>query len=514
MAINALLSEEELCLYEILRHPIFCAEFLRNIDITEDSKPWELASYQEEMLADHGKFVSLCCGRVVGKSETILDKVSFYMINNFFTHDPISIVTPNRVHLEPLFNKLRRWLTTHSFLKHYVARKGLNSAIFNIIALNGFQLDCRIAGTGTSGANVMGLHAPIILLDEAGIFPWPVWIELQPCLNGWMAGSQMFIAGVPIGQRERNVLYFADQVDPNVNRFNISQHQNPRYSEADEIRNQKQFGGTDSEEYIHLVLGRHGTPVYAMFDRTKMLIESYDVFVSKVYGLKLKSEPRLLADLLRIMPNPPKRVQKLAIGVDLGYTEPSVFTALYLQDNVWKFLFRITMYQVPYPKQQQFIAELDMKYNPDFIGIDAGGPGKVVIQNLINAGEYLKQQFGSRLVPIDFNTSISVGFDHNGEEMKERAKIYAMQKLQEMTNNHGILYSSVDEEVITELERTVYTRTASGNIVYKTLSDRGGKHGDDHNLASLISFVLGWYYKFDSNFCRQPSKKLWQPRWI
>lgn len=513
--IDPKLTDEELALAEILRHPVFCAEFLRNLDIPEDDEPWELAYYQKDMLCDHGKYVVLCCGRAIGKSEEILDKATWYMVNNFWPHDPVSIVTPNRVHLEPLFTKLRRWLTTHSFLKHYVSNRGINSQMWNILARNSFQLDCRIAGTSGGGSNVIGLHTPIIMLDEAGVFPWGTYIELLPTHNTWQEGAQLFVSGVPTGQRDKNVLFFADQEDPNFNRFNISQHENPRYTDADESRNRKQFGGTESEDYIHLVLGRHGTPVYALFDREKMHISLYDVFVSKIYGSKLKDNPMILGDLLRMLPMPPVGSSQTAIGIDLGYSEPTVIMIMYQINNRWRFLARLMFYQVTYPTQQEFISNLSRRYDPTFIGIDAGGPGKVVVQNLINDERYDRYRLQDKVVSVDFNENVHVGYDESGEELKEKSKIYGMQSLQEMTNIHAITYSSADDDVIVELEKTVYHRTPSGNIVYRTMTERGAsKYGEDHNVAALLTFVLGHYYKFDiHNFSRR-RRKLYSPRWM
>ena len=89
-----------------------------------------------------------------------------------------------------------------------------------------------------------------------------------------------------------------------------------------------------------------------------------------------------------------------------------------------------------------------------------------------------------------------------------------MQRLQELTNLHTICYSSADNDVIVELERTMYSRSPSGNIIYKTLTERGGKYGDDHNVAALLSFVLSLYYKYDIHNYRRRRKKLWKSRWM
>jgi hypothetical protein len=247
-----------------------------------------------------------------------------------------------------------------------------------------------------------------------------------------------------------------------------------------------------------------------------MYVKSYDVFVSKVYGQKVRDNPSLLDDLYRLLPLAPSSANKVAFGIDLGYTEPTVISVLYqTRDSLrWYFVSRIIMYQVAYPIQRDFIAKLDYKYNPDFIGIDAGGPGKSVVQELCHDKRYDKQALYQRVIAVDFQANVSVGYDADGNELKERAKVYGVQKLQEMANNHRIAFSSADDDVITELERTVYSRSPSGNIIYRTLTERGGKQGDDHNLASLISFMLAWYEKYDAHNYKRRRKKLRKAMWL
>ena len=184
-------------------------------------------------------------------------------------------------------------------------------------------------------------------------------------------------------------------------------------------------------------------------------------------------------------------------------------------DLFWKFLARLIFYQVPYPTQEDFISKLDLMYNPTFIGVDAGGPGKVVVQHLVNDRAYDRQQLHKKVVSVDFNAALEVGYDQDGTAMKEKAKVFAMQKLQQLTNNHGIMYSSADDDVIIELERTMYTRSPSGNIIYKTLTELGGQRGNDHNVASLLAFMLGWHHKYgDDVYKRRRKGNLWKPRFI
>ena len=97
----------------------------------------------------------------------------------------------------------------------------------------------------------------------------------------------MWVAGVPTGLRENNVLYFADEVSDDYSKHRTASHDNPRYSTSDDEENKKKYGGVDGEDYIHMVLGRHGSPTFAVFDRRLMQIENYPTYTISISGVDL-----------------------------------------------------------------------------------------------------------------------------------------------------------------------------------------------------------------------------------
>jgi hypothetical protein len=70
---------------------------------------------------------------------------------------------------------------------------------------------------------------------------------------------------------------------------------------------------------------------------------------------------------------------------------------------------------------------------------------------------------------------------------------FAVIVLQDYVNNHKVIFSHKDLEMITELERMTYTKTQTGEVVYKTLTPKGGKRGEDHNTSALLCAVLSYY---------------------
>lgn len=517
MAIVKRLTEEELALIEIFRHPSFCGEFIRGMVEEEGVEVWEYTDYQLEFLCDAGSFISITAGRSVGKTVTLIDRLVWYCINLFWD-ESIVYTVPNRVHLEPVFLRLTRWFRNHPLLKFYTGRTGINSQSFTIKLFNNAVIDCRIAGQSGTGANVVGLHIPIIILDEGGFYPWGTWIELQPTLNTWQEGYQMIVSGVPTGTRDKNVLYFTDQKDTKFNKHRVSAHQNPRYTDDDEIRNLRQYGGAENEDYIHMVLGQHGVPTFALFDRERMLIQDYDVFRATLYGQKIKDDPMYLPRFYNSLPPMVLGASKVMFGVDLGYTDPTIIIVLYKskEGQPWRVLCRLRLHQVDYPKQEVIIDTLDSKYKPGILGIDEGSSGKAVIQHLFTDIGYRHKKYKDRLVPIQFRSMIPVGLDEDGKEVEVRAKQFGMQLLQSKTNNHEMAYSWRDETLINELERTTYNKSPSGELVFRTLTPRGGlRHGEDHNVSALLCFVIALYLVEDaSQFLWTKKVKLYRTRWF
>lgn len=523
MTIQVKLTKDELALVDILRHPILGPEFIRNFnDIPEElGKPfgedknlyYEHHDYQRLMLCDFNPYIAFCCARAVGKTESLIDKITFFLLNDFWPNQYITFLGPNDKHVNPVFDRLRQWLQTNNFLKHLVDKRSINSAAKTVRLKSGGQLYCRIAGTTGTGQNVVGLHTPIVLVDEAAYFPWGTWIEMQPILNTWIEGSQLLVSGVPDGRRDKSVLYHADQEAKEYTHHRIPSARNPRWSAEDEERAKEMYHGINSEDYIHMVLGEHGSPVFSVFDRNTMRIELYDTVAVELRGKEIELDRQAGYRQIIELPQLPKYAENVLFGIDLGFTEPTAITIQYLTDGKWKQLCRLTWYSIEYALQEKMIAALDTKYNPSIIGIDDGGPGKATVQRLMTDDLFREHKFKDKIVPINFASTVSIGVDEDGNDIKIRAKEFSVQYLQQLTTTNKIVYSKLDEDLISEFERTTYTKSIGGTLSFKTFTERGGDRGADHTLAAYLAGFLAWYIKKESSFSAKPKPILTRARW-
>ena len=514
MTIVEKVSQSDLALYEILRNPVLCGEFIHNFDNSEYDSEWEYSFYQREFLCDFNSYVDVCQARATGKTVALSDLLLWLLINDIFTEDYIVYTVPSKVHLEPVFTNLTRMLRSNTFLKQFIApTTGINRSDYIIKLKNESTLMCRIAGQSGTGANVIGLHTPIVVLDEGGYYPWGTWVELQPILNTFTQGFRMIVAGVPTGLREQNVLYHTDMENSNYTKHRVSAYDNPRFTKEDEARAIEQYGNKESDDFIHLVLGEHGAPIFAVFDRRLMEIESYPVYRLVLNGIDLKDDLAQYHAKLSLLPTVPESTKSL-IGIDLGYTEPTAVVILTEENNgQLKFHARIQMNKVSYSIQDKLIDWLDTRFKPSVLGVDRGSSGLAVTQRLMEADDYLHKDYNKRMIPVDFSSWVLLGFDADGEELKQKTKPFTVSVLQNYSYNHKIIYSSTDIDMVVELERMTYSKNPSGDISYKTLTPKGGQRGEDHFTSALLCAGMAYYTENESLTQAKKPVKLYAGRW-
>jgi len=515
LAITEKLTQEDLILFEILRNPVLFGEFLHNFDSTEYDEEWEYSFYQKEFLCDFNSYVDVCQARATGKTVALTDLLLWLLINNMFPEDYITYTVPSKVHLEPVFTNLTRMLRSNNFLKQFIApTTGINRSDYIIKLKNEATLMCRIAGQSGTGANVIGLHTPIVVLDEGGYYPWGTWVELQPILNTFTPGFRMVVAGVPTGLREQNVLYHTDMENSNYTKHRVSAYDNPRFTAEDEARAIEQYGNKESDDFIHLVLGEHGAPIFAVFDRRLMEIKDYPVYKLVLNGIDLRDNIGEYHTKLSLLPPVPINTKTL-FGIDLGYTEPTAIIILTLSSSgQLKFHARIQLNKVSYNIQDKLIDMLDTRFKPSVIGIDRGSSGLAVTQRLMESEDYIHKGYDTRMIPVDFSSWIELGFDSDGEVLKQKTKPFSVSVLQNYSYNHRVLYSSTDVDMIVELERMTYTKNPSGDIAYKTLTPKGGQRGDDHFTSALLCAGMAYYVENESLTAYKKPVKLFAGKWM
>ncbi len=345
------------------------------------------------------------------------------------------------------------------------------------------------------------------------IFPIAAFTQLGPTYNSWEPNSNQLFCGVPNGIREGNVLYMVDQRFPKFKKYRIPAHQNPYYTYQDDRENLLRYGGEDSDDYKHLVLGQHGDPAFSIIPRDKIITEPFE-FWSHRYSQTDKHAGKSYKTVLSLHKLPTNKTETLVLAVDTGYADPTVAQVIGKDKNgIWRTFVRYRLTRIPFPEQADIIDWLDSFYNFNVICIDlgAGGGGIGVSQDLQSSRFHKSKKYERRIHGVRFADYLDSGETSGGVPMKTQAKSFAGQELARTITEGNMIFSEIDMEGVSQMERVAYQRRSDGTNQYFVLSDRGtGKSGDDHIFASYVVFILTLL----TALFEKPKKKLASPRWL
>lgn len=526
------IEEDEWALTQILANPVTFREFISENDEDAVKAGWKpMEQHERAWTACSAHYIAMCCGRSVHKTTSMIEMLYFWVVNDLFIRgDPgVFLLVPNQAQKNLSFSRIRSACLNHWLVRQYVVPTAINVTDGKIEFKTGFQLIMRIAGAAGTDQNVIGVHTMRIWVDEAQEFPWQTWLSLQNCLKVEIPDFQMVVSGVPNGERNHNVLFETDQVDEKYISFNISQTMMSWWTPEMNYEKRKEYHSSqeDSEDFKHYVLGVHGLPTFAIFDRARFLMEDYEVprivLTQKMFDMATRNDldgnlQLYINEVLTPVPNLPIQngVKPLVgIGYDVGYSpDPAVFFIMYQHSSgSWRNLARFVLQRVEYHLQRETLAYLDTVYNFNFLGIDMGGPGKVQYQDLVGElSPYKKYKYMERLYPVEFGGLITVAAKDEGGQMiekKDQVKRVAVETVSRWVHEHRFSFAKHDMNLVEELERTKFSRSQTGEPVYKT--------EDDHQFAAMMCAIMSYENKFGPPviFDRPEIKpKLLSARWI
>ncbi len=302
---------------------------------------------------------------------------------------------------------------------------------------------------------------------------------------------QQIHAGVPNGLRS-SVLYLLDMQTPKYKKYRIPAPNNPFYSYENYMDDLRKYGGESDDRFQQLVLGRHGAAAFQVIPRESIVTEAYPF-----YNMRYNSGHVLKGirydDILQ-RPKLPDGLSMLVMAIDPGFVDPTLIQIIGRDHKgIWRTYIRYRLTRIDFEEQQRIIDWLASYYGIHKIAIDigAGGNGASIMHNLMYSDAYKGKQYEKRFVGLQFKENVLVGYDDEGEELFMDAKSYAANELAKTIQEGALVFSQIDNEGLSQMERVAKKKTMKGNDVFFVLSDRGnGADEDDHIFASYICFVL------------------------
>jgi len=441
--------------------------------------------YQVEDLECRHPRVAHLDGRAVGKTVDLSTLLLWYA----FTHPgkQALVGAPFQGHLDAIIEEVEFQLESVDLLRDSLALNARGQAkikrkpYFEIMFDNGAVMHFRPAGD--RGSAFRSLHVDFLLVDEAAWLPEAAWKALRQCLN---AGGIFRVYSTPNGLRDTT--YYRITEDKAWKIFRWPSWIAPDWSPEREADLLRFYGGRDSSGWQHEVAGEHGRPSYGAFNAVQVIraltqIPEYQRLTINGEALDgLDNESKIRERVEQVL-NLPGGRGRYWLGGDLGYTSDPCELLLFEEDEEGRLtlVLRIHVEHVPYPAVTEIIALIDRCYSPQGIGVDRGGNGMSVVQELTGLDKYRDLHLIDRLVGYEFGGSIAVGEDREGHLINKRVKEHMTALINEALNFRRLRLPDSDHEIEDQLCTQTYT-----------LSDRGVVYskGNDHIIDAMRCALL------------------------
>ena len=364
--------------------------------------------------------------------------------------------------------------------------------------------------------NLQGQHPGYRYLEEGQNFLRDAWIQFQSARDPKFVRDRFY--GTVDGRIDTPYHDCDDKISKFKNkRFHLSRRLEPWFDQETKNNLVETFKGEDSNEFKQQCDGEWGEPVWGVWpekDIIKCLNKKEDpnqpgVFANQITTIILtpKDYSNMSSDqVLWNLPKLPKQDLEVIIGIDGGYTEPTVILPFFYYKNKWnlrcKILLRDKMIADDQAELIDYICDF---YNAMIIPIDCtSAEGRSVAQALTNPKrqEYINKKYPERVLHVNFNSTEVIGYaDKNRnfregeenkafkeEEIKEKVKNLTTLELYKMFNNHmfDIYY---DEDLLGDFNKEVQKKSLSGNYVILTPRDV-------HIPEAFRCFMMGWWKKY------------------
>ncbi|MHB9038662.1 MAG: terminase large subunit domain-containing protein [Armatimonadota bacterium] len=441
----------------------------------------------EDILCEDRNIIHLD-GRDCGKSIVLTTDALHYA---FTTNGGQGLIAaPHQGHLETLIEEIEFQIESNPELMRSVALtkygrpKMSHKLYFRLEFTNGSILYFRPAGA--YGDAFRSLHVERVWVDEGAWLSEKAWNALRQCLK---AGGKLRIYSTPNGVR--NSTYY--RLTTTASKFKVFHWPswiNPSWDDERESELVEFYGGKDSAGWQHEVAGEHGKPAYGAFN-IDALGEAFDSVLDyrrlTITGDDLKgceSEDDSF-DRLELMLGLIPQDGTYWIGGDLGYTNDPTEIVVFREEEmegrqVMVLVLRVHMEHVSYPHISQAIALLDRYFSAAGIGLDNGGNGLAVVQELLTLDKYKALGLDGRLRGYDFGGMTTLD-TRDGKEVRKRTKELMTTLISGALQRKQIVFPETDSEIEDQFTTHTYMLSNS-NVIY-------GK-GNDHIVDAVRCAML------------------------
>jgi hypothetical protein len=466
----------------ILDDPVLWGEtYLQN----RNGGPRRYWPHQKQDLRCADKSIIHLDGRDTGKTVSLTTLALHYAFTKFGAS--LLIAAPHQGHLESIIEEIEFQLDSSPDLQASIALtpqgrpKIIRKPYFKIEISTGSVIYFRPAGA--YGDAFRSLHVNVILVDEGAWLPEKAWKALRQCLK---ADGIFRIYSTPNGLRDTTYYRLTQSDRWLVFRWPSWLHPDwtdNRGKDLDEF-----YGGKDSAGWQHEVAGEHGRPSYGAFNIeyfTLSLHELPEYQKISITGEELRyceSEEEVEERLDMLLNLVHQDGGTFWLGADTGYTNDPTEIVIFKETEEHgrtklRLVLRIHMEHVSYPNIAACLGLLDRYYDFAGMGIDNGGNGVSVAQELTGLDKYRPLGLKDRLRGFDFGSNTMVYQEENGKEVKKQTKEYMTSLINKSLQKREMVLPIDDLDIESQFTTHTYSFQSSGRVKYSK--------GNDHIIDSV-----------------------------
>ena len=477
-------DKEKRRLFEFFKSPVSWGEgYLQN----RDGNPRRYWAHQIEDLECQDRNIIHLDGRDSGKTVVLSTLALHY---SFITKgSSMLIAAPHQGHLDSIIEEVEFQINNNPDLLASIARtpqgrlKIIRKPYFKIEFSNGNVIYFRPAGA--YGDAFRSLHVDCILVDEGAWLPEKAWKALRQCLK---AGGTLRIYSTPNGLRDTTYYRLTQSSQWKV--FRWPSWLNPDWTEEREKELLEFYGGRDTAGWQHEVAGEHGRPSYGAFNMEYLTLcrqEVPEYQMVSITGEELKDceNEEAVEDRLDMLLNLVPQSGTFWVGSDTGYTNDPTEIVLFKETEEQgriklKLILRVHLEHVVYPHVAACLAIIDRYYNPAGLGVDNGGNGLSVVQELTCLDKYRPLGLKDRIRGFNFGSSTSIYLD-DGREVKKPTKEFMTSLINGALQRRELVLPITDQTIESEFTTQTYT-LKNGRIQYSK--------GNDHIIDAVRCALL------------------------
>jgi hypothetical protein len=396
------------------------------------------------------------------------------------------------VHIRKVLEQFIPAVENHPFLKLFKPQVK-RSPTYYIRFRNGFTIESVNMNVVSKnpGAQFFGHHAKKHWMEESSKETEKVEakridaISELGCIERF-SGMTDFTKYAPAGK-----IFYDMKKKPWI--CNFPQYINPMWDEKEKKTAIERHGGESSIGYRIFVKGEVVEDAISVFDMDRVRA-NYDENREIKHLELLKEQYNHFRDVLIV--NRPKNAEVLYMAADIGEAAPTEIVVLSKVNNIYKYLYNITLYNLTDKEQFHVFSYLAEELNANFIGLDCTeGTGRAIFRRL----EELYTR--DHLIWVGFNEKIAVDFEKDAANnivfkdgkpvhTEEYVSEWSIKRLKDLLYSEKI-YLPLDYKLDVQLN-SVVSMVSGNRTVYKCVSD------EDHLLAAFRVFaIIEWYNEFN-----------------